>query len=87
MIGWVISLEQWAQILYLRGQGLSIRKIADEVGCAKKTVERALALDSPLKYPPRRARATSFAAFEPQVRALLAEIPRLNAKVGGVPRT
>lgn len=79
----MISLEQWAQIRYLRGQGLSIRKIANEVGCAKKTVERALASDSPPKYPPRRAKTTSFDAFEPQVRALLAETPRLNAKVIG----
>lgn len=27
-IGWVISLDQWAQIRYLCGRGLSIRKIA-----------------------------------------------------------
>ncbi|WP_186366004.1 helix-turn-helix domain-containing protein [Corynebacterium sanguinis] len=36
----MISLEEWAQIRYLRGQGLSLRKIAAEVGCAKKTVEK-----------------------------------------------
>ncbi|PLA27570.1 hypothetical protein CYJ45_07290 [Corynebacterium coyleae] len=80
-MGWVISLEQWAQIRYLRGQGLSIRKIANEVGCAKKTVERALASDSPPQYPPRRAKTTSFDAFEPQVRALLAETPVASLSV------
>ncbi|WP_375545506.1 helix-turn-helix domain-containing protein [Corynebacterium sanguinis] len=32
----MISVEDWAQIRYLRKQGLSIRKIAAEVGCAKK---------------------------------------------------
>ncbi|WP_366918737.1 helix-turn-helix domain-containing protein [Corynebacterium sanguinis] len=37
-------MEDWAQIRYLRKQGLSIRNIAAEVGCAKKTVERALAV-------------------------------------------
>ena len=77
----MISLDQWAQIRFLRGQGLSIRKIAEEVGCAKKTVERALACDSPPGYSPRPARPTSFDAYEPAVRALLAESPQLNAKV------
>ncbi|WP_390885493.1 helix-turn-helix domain-containing protein, partial [Corynebacterium sanguinis] len=30
-------MEDWAKIRYLRRQGLSIRKIAAEVGCSKKT--------------------------------------------------
>lgn len=77
----MISLEQWAQIRYLRGQGLSYRKIAAEVGCAKKTVERALASSTPPSYSPRESKGTSFDAFEPRVRELLAETPRLNAKV------
>lgn len=42
----MISLDDRAQIRYLRKQGLSIRKIAAEVDCAKKTVERALGLES-----------------------------------------
>lgn len=73
-------MEQWAQIRYLRGQGLSYRMIATEVGCAKKTVERALALDAPPRYTPRVSKGTSFDPFEPLVRELLAETPRLNAK-------
>lgn len=77
----MISLDQWAQIRYLRGQGLSIRKIAAEVGCAKKTVERALASSKPPSYSPRKATTTSFDPFEQQVRQLLAETPTLNAKV------
>ena len=77
----MISLEEWAQIRYLRGQGLSLRKIADEVGCAKKTVEKALASDSPPSYKPREPKTTSFDPFEPRVRELLAETPQLNAKV------
>ncbi|MBG9334010.1 helix-turn-helix domain-containing protein [Corynebacterium belfantii] len=36
-------MDNWAQIRVLRAQGMSIRKIAAQVGCAKKTVERALA--------------------------------------------
>ena len=43
-------MEDWAKIRYLRRQGLSIRKIAAEVGCSKKTVERALASDAPPVY-------------------------------------
>jgi len=77
----VISLDQWAQIRFLRGQGLSIRKIAAEVGCAKRTVERALASDCPPEYSQRPAKPTTFDPYEPAVRALLAESPRLNAKV------
>ncbi|WP_415877129.1 helix-turn-helix domain-containing protein [Corynebacterium glaucum] len=77
----MISLDQWAQIRFLRGQGLSIRKIAAEVGCAKRTVERALASDCPPEYSRRPAKPTTFDPYEPAVRALLAESPRLNAKV------
>lgn len=74
-MGDFISLEEWAQIRYLRGQGLSLRKIAAEVGCAKETVEKALASDPPPCYKPREAKGTSFDPFEPQVRELIAETP------------
>lgn len=74
-------MEDWAQIRYLRKQGLSIRKIAAEVGCAKKTVERALAADKPPAYKKRASTVTSFTPFEPQVRALLEQTPTLPATV------
>lgn len=74
-------MDDWAQIRYLRKQGLSIRKIAAEVGCAKKTVERALASDKPPAYKKRAGKANSFTPFEPQVRALLEQTPTLPATV------
>lgn len=74
-------MEDWAQIRYLRKQGLSIRNIAAEVGCAKKTVERALASDKPPAYKKRASKVTSFTPVEPQVRALLAQTPSLPATV------
>lgn len=74
-------MEDWAQIRYLRKQGLSIRKIAAEVGCAKKTVERALAADKPPAYKKRASTVTSFTPFGPQVRALLEQTPTLPATV------
>lgn len=77
----MISLDSWAEIRHLRSQGLSIRAIAAQVGCAKRTVERALACDSPPSYKKRVARSNAFAAVEPLVRALLAEHPRLAASV------
>lgn len=77
----MISLDSWAEIRHLRSQGLSIRAIAAQVGCAKRTVERALACDSPPSYKKRVARSNAFAAVEPLVRALLAEYPRLAASV------
>ena len=55
------------------------RKIAAEVGCAKKTVEKALASDSSPCYKPRDVKGTSFDPFEPQVRELLAETPHGSA--------
>ncbi|WP_367262020.1 helix-turn-helix domain-containing protein [Trueperella pyogenes] len=43
-------MEDWIEIRRLRWQGLSIRAIAREVGCAKKTVERVLASDRSPQY-------------------------------------
>ncbi|WP_169304989.1 helix-turn-helix domain-containing protein, partial [Corynebacterium lipophiloflavum] len=77
----MISVEDWAKIRYLRRQGLSIRKIAAEVGCSKKTVERALASDAPPVYKKRASSETSFTPFESRVRALLEQSPTLPATV------
>ena len=74
-------MEDWAKIRYLRRQGLSIRKIAAEVGCSKKTVERALASDAPPVYKKRASSETSFTPFESRVRALLEQSPTLPATV------
>ncbi|WP_080974102.1 helix-turn-helix domain-containing protein [Corynebacterium striatum] len=46
-------MDNWAQIRVLRAQGMSVRKIAAQVGCAKKTVERSLASNELPSYRQR----------------------------------
>lgn len=74
-------MEDWAEIRLLRRQGLSIRAIASQVGCAKKTVERALASDRPPEYKKRQGVASAFDNYEAQVRLLLQKTPTLPATV------
>lgn len=57
-------MEYWADIRFLRQQSLSIRAIASQVGCAKKTVERALASNRPLQYRKHEGVASAFDAYE-----------------------
>ncbi len=59
-IGWVISMDDWAQIRILRKDGMPIGKIAATVGCAKKTVERALASNTPASCSKRAPKKTAF---------------------------
>lgn len=74
-------MEDWAEIRRLhRGEGVPIKEIARRLGVARNTVRGALASDRPPKY--ERARRGSVAdAFEPQIRALLVEWPRMPAPV------
>ena len=74
-------MENWAQIRILRKEGLSIRKIASTVGCAKKTVERALASNTPPAYQQRESQANAFTRVEPRVRQILQATPDLAATV------
>lgn len=74
-------MDNWAQIRVLRAQGMSIRKIAAQVGCAKKTVERALASNEPPSYRQRQQVHGAFDLVEAQVRALLNDQPQIAATV------
>ncbi|CAM2829291.1 transposase [Corynebacterium propinquum] len=74
-------MDNWAQIRVLHAQGMSIRKIAAEVGCAKKTVERALASNEPPSYRQRPKVHGAFDLVEAQVRALLNDEPQIAATV------
>ena len=69
-------MDKWARIRVLRTQGMSTRKIAAQVGCAKKTVERALASNEPPSYRQRPEVHSAFDLVEAQVRALLNDEPR-----------
>jgi transposase len=74
-------VEDWAEIRRLhRAEGVPIKEIARRLGVARNTVRAALNSDRPPKYerPPRGSVADP---FEPQIRALLKEWPRMPAPV------
>lgn len=77
----VIEVEDWAEIRRLyRAEGLSIREITCRVGVSRNTVRSALRAEGPPSYE-RAPMAWAVDAFEPAIRALLAEHPRMPATV------
>ena len=79
-IGWVISVEDWALIRRLVADGVPQRQVARQLGIGRSTVARAVASADPPRYE-RKPVTTSFTAFEPRVRELLAEFPQMPATV------
>lgn len=74
-------MENWAEIRRLhRAEGVPIKEVARRLGVARNTVRAALASDRPPRYE-RVARGSVADAFEPQIRVLLAEWPRMPAPV------
>lgn len=74
-------MEDWAEIRRLhRAEGVPIKEIARRLGVARNTVRAALASDRPPKYD-RPARGSVVDPFEPAIRALLVEWPRMPAPV------
>ena len=67
-------MENWALIRGLAADGVPKAQIARRLGISRTTVVKALASDGPPRYV-RTPTETSFVAFEPRVRALLAEFP------------
>jgi transposase len=76
----VITLEDWALIRRLAGEGVPKAQIAARLGISRTTVVRAVASDSPPRYE-RRPAPTAFTPFEPLVRRLLDETPDMPATV------
>ena len=76
----MITLEDWALIRRLAAEGEPHARIAVRLGISRTTVVKAVNSDAPPKYV-RTPAETSFAVFEPRVRALLAEFPDLPATV------
>jgi transcriptional regulator with XRE-family HTH domain len=75
----VLKVEDWAEIRRLnRAEGVPIREIARRLGISRNTVRAAPASDRPPKYQ-RRGRLSLVDSFEPQVRALLKEWPKMPA--------
>lgn len=60
----MISNEVYVEIELLRKQGLSLRKIAEEVGCAVNTVRRHLESDDLPGYERRKQRSAKLSPFE-----------------------
>jgi transposase len=76
-----MSVEDWAEIRRLhRAEGVPIKEIVRRLGVARNTVRAALASDRAPRYE-RAPRGSVADAFEPRVRALLAEFPRMPAPV------
>ncbi|MEY9912645.1 transposase [Catenulispora sp. MAP12-49] len=74
-------MEDWAEIRRLhRAEGVPIKEIARRLGVARNTVRAALNSDRPPKYQ-RAARGSVVDPFEPQIRALLTEWPRMPGPV------
>jgi transposase len=76
----VITLEDWALIRRLAGEGVPKAQIAARLGISRTTVVKAVASKAPPKYE-RRTAPTSFTPFEPLVRQLLVEHPEMPATV------
>ena len=74
-------MEDWAEIRRLhRAEGVPIKEIARRLGIARNTVRAALRSEGPPQYK-RISRGCVADAFEPQIRALLAEWPRMPGPV------
>ena len=76
----VISVNDWAEIRRLRGEGVSISEIARLTGAARNTVKAALASTAPPRYQ-RPSKGSVVDAVEPRIRELLREYPRMPATV------
>ena len=74
-------MEDWAEIRRLhRAEGVPIEEIARRLGLARNTVRSALRAEAPPSRE-RGPRGSLVDGVEPQVRALLAEFPRMPATV------
>ena len=74
-------MEDWAEIRRLhRAEGVPIRAIARRLGVGRNTVRRALAAAGAPRYR-RAVKGSIVDVVEPQIRALLADWPRMPATV------
>lgn len=77
----MIRQEVWMDIKVLHRQGVSIRRIAREMGLSRGTVRKMVKQTAPKTYGPRRARPRKLDVFVPQLESLLAAHPRAPATV------
>lgn len=78
----MLTVEDWAEIRRMSADGVSISEISRLLDCSRNTVKAALRSTGPPKY--ERAETGSVAdAFEPRIRELLKQYPRMPATVIG----
>lgn len=73
-------MEDWALIRRLAAEGVPNARIAQRLGISRTTVIKAVKSEAPPRYQ-RTPGPSSFAVFEPRVRALLEETPDMPATV------
>lgn len=76
-----MKISLWAEIRrLLEIEKLSKRAIAQRLGCSRKTVDRALAMDeAPSKQVRTLSRPTKLDPFKKQIQAIIQEYPQLSA--------
>lgn len=76
----VTTLEDWALIRRLAGEGVPKAQIGARLGISRMVVVKAVASDAPPRYE-RKAAPTAFTSFEPLVGQLLKNHPDMPATV------
>ncbi|MGH3848182.1 MAG: IS21 family transposase [Pseudonocardiaceae bacterium] len=77
----MLEMQEWAEIRMLhRGQGLSIKEIARRLGYSRNTVRSAIRAEAPPTFK-KAKRVSAVDAFEPAIRELLREFPRMPTTV------
>ena len=76
-----MKVSQWAEIRRLfEVERLSMRAIARRVGCARKTVHRALGLEeAPSSKRKVASRFEKLDPFKPRIKAIIQQYPELSA--------
>jgi transposase len=77
----VLAVEDWAEIRRLHlAEDLAIKEVARRLGVARNTVRQAVRSAEPPRFH-RRPRPSAVDAYEPAIRQLLGEHPRMPATV------
>ncbi|HJX80353.1 hypothetical protein [Glutamicibacter sp.] len=78
-------MKQWEEIRRLhRAEGVPIKEISRRLGIARNTIRTALAPAEPPKYQ-CTGRGSIVGSYEPEIRKLLCEYPRMPATVVAEP--
>lgn len=78
--GDVLAVEDWAEIRRLHlAEGLALKQIARRLGVARDTVRQAVRSSAPPRFH-RQPRPSAVDAYEPAIRQLLGECPRMQRR-------